>query len=245
MNTALTRKLGLIFYVALLSFGALAKARDTSLFDKIDRSSAARSSKRDLKSAADSHRRKESASQFGTGANQRKLIAPQRPTLNGGSGMDVQSQGSRPAAIDPNASGNRRYSDPAAIPQAYVQPSVMPVLPESCGFIPKLGFYGRLIPGVGMEVVNVNYGGIAFQKGFEPGDIIVEINGRPILYDFDYETALVDAAVYSYGQVSLLVRNVRYQPGCMINREFVRVYARLPMRHPHVHAQLQRIVAAR
>ncbi len=125
------------------------------------------------------------------------------------------------------------YQQPTQVVQSeplmYVQPAPL-VLPPTCNRLPKLQFSGRLIPGVGMQVIDVVFGGVAYGVGLEPGDIIVQIDGRRIANPFDYENALLNAAIYQDGHVDLVVRNVRYQPGCHINREFVQVHADLPIR---------------
>lgn len=91
----------------------------------------------------------------------------------------------------------------------YVQPRVNPhVQPAS----PRLGFYGQMQYGWGMQVVSVTPGSLAGRNGLESGDVIVEINGRSIRCDADYHGALSDAA-YQGGHVRLLVDNVRARNG--------------------------------
>lgn len=115
-----------------------------------------------------------------------------------------------------------------ARPQALITPRVSPILPLPPAFIPKLGFSGRIIDGYGMEVTFVRYGSVAQAIGLEAGDVIVKIDGQPVHCVTDYETALQNAATHGGGQVDLVVRNVRYRPGCSINPKFVQLHANLP-----------------
>ncbi len=125
------------------------------------------------------------------------------------------------------AQGNA--AQPQAIQQEYYVPPVE-VVPPTCDYLPKLEFDGREIHGVGMQVVQVKRGGVAEQIGLEAGDIIVRIDGRRISCVNDYKNALARAAMYGNGHVDLVVRNIRYRPGCTVNREFVSLHADLPQR---------------
>lgn len=97
---------------------------------------------------------------------------------------------------------------PGGYPQRvapYVQP---PVVPHT----PRLGFYGQMHYGWGMMVVSVTPGSLASRNGLESGDVILEINGRPVQSDHDYRQALREA-VFQGGYVQLLVDNVRARQG--------------------------------
>ncbi|MEM7456508.1 MAG: PDZ domain-containing protein [Planctomycetota bacterium] len=110
---------------------------------------------------------------------------------------------------------------PPVVGPPLVGPQVVPALPATCAFIAKLQITGRIIPGVGMQVVTVQYGGAAFNIGLEPGDIIVQMDGRRIMSRYDYDMAMYNAAVFGGGDVDLVIRNVRYRPGCTINPMYV------------------------
>lgn len=106
--------------------------------------------------------------------------------------------------------------------QVRVAPTVSPMP----GSTPRLGFMGQMIYGYGMRVMGTNYGSPANLAGLERGDIIFSINGRRILCQYDYDSALQDAAMYRGGFVSLTVRNVRYDMG-LSYQEFVNVSTRV------------------
>ena len=57
--------------------------------------------------------------------------------------------------------------------------------------------------------------------------MVFSINGRRILSQFDYDQALIDAAMYRGGLVSLTVRNIRFDYGQSF-QEFVNVSTVLP-----------------
>lgn len=247
MKTKLTHKLTALAFITFLQFSGYALAQDESPFDTIERGSSEAARTLANPAAETAPRlspRMQMAPRVAPEAMiqnpQSRMVVPDTTVLPGTEGTELRTE---PQAIvtdpyanpyaNPYADRNIEgaYVEPVIGAEAYVAPRVMPELPSTCGFLPKLGFHGRLIPGVGMQVVSVNFGGVAHREGLETGDIIVEINGRRIMHEFDYERALVDAAVYSYGQVSLLVRNIRFQPGCHLNPAFVRVYSQLPMRH--------------
>ena len=153
------------------------------------------------------------------------------PNFDPSTGSAPQPYLAQPVPNNPSISP--AYQQPTQVVQSeplmYVQPAPL-VLPPTCNRLPKLQFSGRLIPGVGMQVIDVVFGGVAYGVGLEPGDVIVQIDGRRIANPFDYENALLNAAIYQDGHVDLVVRNVRYQPGCRINQEFVQVHADLPSR---------------
>ena len=94
----------------------------------------------------------------------------------------------------------------------------------------------------GMQVVSVNYGGVAQRIGLESGDIITSINGQQIHCEQSYRQALAQAAVYGGGNVTLQVRNVRWTPGCLHTQKFVTIGTQLPRR---VIAAVPAVVAAR
>lgn len=249
MKTKLIHKLTALAFVTFLQFSGYALAQEDSLFDTVDQGNA--DATRTLANpAADTAPRMSPRMQMAPRVAPRAVIqnpqatmvVPDAAVVPGTGGAELRTA---PQAIvtDPYAGESYEggYAEPGV--GAYVAPRVMPVLPSTCGFMPKLGFNGRLIPGVGMQILSVNYGGVAHREGLETGDIIVEINGRRMMYEFDYERALVDAAVYNYGQISVLVRNIRYRPGCYLNPAFVRIDSQLPVRHVHAHPY--GVVAAR
>lgn len=112
------------------------------------------------------------------------------------------------------------------VPQMYVAPS----MPEdtTCQFITRLQFSGRMTPGFGMEVVHTDHGGVAKSIGLESGDVIVQINGRPIRTEADYRNALLNAARFNDGHLDLVVHNVRWYPGSTFHRQYVSLHADLP-----------------
>ncbi|MEM7456509.1 MAG: PDZ domain-containing protein [Planctomycetota bacterium] len=110
---------------------------------------------------------------------------------------------------------------PVQAVQPLVAPQVVPALPSTCAYIPKLQLTGRILPGVGMQVLSVDYGGVACRAGLEYGDIIVEMGGRRIVTQFDYDIALYNAAVFGGGHLDIIVKNVRYRPGCSLNPMYV------------------------
>ncbi len=129
----------------------------------------------------------------------------------------------------PGQQGPGFQTQPRAVPavQRFVAPPAL-VLPPTCGFQPQLEFSGRMIPGVGMQVLSTKFNGVAMRTGLEPGDIIVEINNRRITNDAAYAESLFNAAVYGGGHVDLVVKNIRYRPGCTLNPEYVTRHADLP-----------------
>jgi hypothetical protein len=110
-------------------------------------------------------------------------------------------------------------------PQAYVLPGG-----EATPDVPKLGFSGQIIPGLGMRIVYVVPGGLAHSLGMESGDVIRKINGRLINSKFDYDDALIDAVMYHGGHADLWVRNVRYGWTCGAPK-YVMVHVDLPTCH--------------
>ena len=117
----------------------------------------------------------------------------------------------------------------SVVPVPAVVPSPAYVVPETCAFLPKLEFNGAMTY-QGMKVVSVNYGGVAQRIGLESGDIITSINGQQIHCEQSYKQALVQAAVYGGGNVTLQVRNVRWTPGCLHTQKFVTIGTQLPRR---------------
>lgn len=107
-------------------------------------------------------------------------------------------------------------------PKVRVAPVVGSPMP---GGTPRLGFMGQMIHGYGMRVLGTNYGSPAQMAGLERGDIIFSINGRRILSQYDYSSALQQAVMFQGGFVSMSVRNVRYDMG-LSYQEFVTVSAR-------------------
>jgi len=124
------------------------------------------------------------------------------------------------------APGQVQVAPEFAPPAAYIAPEVFE--PPTCNFIPKLQFDGRELHGVGMQVVHTDHGGVAERVGLEAGDIIVQIDGQPIHCATDYTSALDRAARYNGGHVDLLVRNVRWVPGCNLHKKYVSLHADLP-----------------
>ena len=126
---------------------------------------------------------------------------------------------------------------PAVVVQPPVQPvpapTVVPnptyVVPTTCAFLPKLQFNGTMTH-LGLQVISVDYGGVAERIGLEPGDIIAAINGQPILCDQSYKQVLTQAAVYGGGNITLKVRNVRWTPGCLHTQKYVTIATQLPRR---------------
>ena len=126
---------------------------------------------------------------------------------------------------------------PAVVVQPPVQPvpapTVVPnptyVVPTTCAFLPKLQFNGTMTH-LGLQVISVDYGGVAERIGLEPGDIIASINGQSIHCDQSYKQALTQAAVYGGGNVTLKVRNVRWTPGCLHTQKYLTLAAQLPRR---------------
>ena len=129
----------------------------------------------------------------------------------------------------------------SVVPAPVVIPSPIYVVPETCAFLPKLEFNGAMTHR-GMQVVSVNYGGVAQRIGLESGDIITSINGQQIHCEQSYRQALAQAAVYGGGNVTLQVRNVRWTPGCLHTQKFVTIGTQLPRR---VIAAVPAVVAAR
>jgi len=129
----------------------------------------------------------------------------------------------------------------SVVPAPVVVPSPTCVVPATCAFLPKLEFNGAMTHR-GMQVVSVNYGGVAQRIGLESGDIITSINGQQIHCEQSYRQALAQAAVYGGGNVTLQVRNVRWTPGCLHTQKFVTIGTQLPRR---VVAAVPAVVAAR
>lgn len=76
---------------------------------------------------------------------------------------------------------------------------------------PRLGFWGTWIPGQGVVVKRVFPGSFAAKYGIEPGDMIVEVNGRRVTSQASYYQALSQSRYTRIANV--LVKNVRYYPG--------------------------------
>ena len=93
------------------------------------------------------------------------------------------------------------------------QVRVAPMVAPPSVSTPRLGFMGQMIYGYGMRVLSTSYGTPAQMIGLERGDTIFWINGRRILCQFDYDTAMREAAMYRGGLVNLTVRNVRFDMG--------------------------------
>jgi S1-C subfamily serine protease len=107
--------------------------------------------------------------------------------------------------------------DTRVMPETQVVPPQPPA--------PKLGFMGQMVYGLGMKVLNVNYGSPAQRAGLEYGDVIISANGINIRNHQDLSRVLSEAAQYRNGSVSLFVKNVRgnaYQ-----GNEYVTVHAQL------------------
>ena len=68
----------------------------------------------------------------------------------------------------------------------------------------RLGFRGVDV-GWGVEIVSLDYGGAAVQLGLEPGDVIVELNGRRVMSINDYHAIMARSG----GFVQLVVRDHR------------------------------------
>lgn len=68
----------------------------------------------------------------------------------------------------------------------------------------RLGFRGVDV-GWGVEIVSLDYGGTAAQLGLEPGDVIVELNGRRVMNINDYHAIMARSG----GFVQLVVRDHR------------------------------------
>lgn len=135
---------------------------------------------------------------------------------------------------------NGQWVDDADVAPALPAPRFQiapPIIePETCQFIPRLQFDGRMIPHVGMQVVHTDHGGVAEKLGLEAGDIIVRIDGRRIDGVNDYKTALHNAAYHNHGHLDLLVRNVRWRPGSTYHQKYVHLHADLPRVCPVVPA---------
>ena len=131
-------------------------------------------------------------------------------------------------AVQPFVAPGGMPPQQAVQPLVGVAPQVVPALPPTCAYIPKLQLTGRILPGVGMQVLSVDFGGVACRAGLEYGDIIVEMGGRRIATQFDYDMALYNAAVFGGGRLDIIVKNIRYRPGCSLNPMYV-----------HRHIQLQ------
>lgn len=247
MKIKLSRSFTALAFVTLLQFSGYAFAQNESVFDVVERANGEPA--RSLANPA-----AETAPRLTPRMPMVPRVSPetviQNPQITvvpdmGGPVINGSELRTAPQAIvaDPYAREVDGFVEGVVGAEACVDPHVMPVLPTTCEFSPKLGFHGRLIAGVGMQIVSVNYGGVAHREGLETGDIIVEINGRRIVQEYDYERALVDAAVYGHGHVNLLVKNVRYRPGCSVNPPLVQVNSQLPLRHVHTHPY--GVVAAR
>jgi hypothetical protein len=74
--------------------------------------------------------------------------------------------------------------------------------------LPKFGFSSSTIPGFGLRIESVRPGGRAFRMGFEPGDVILSLNGYRLTYGGSWNDAL-SRALYDGGLVRLRVRDVR------------------------------------
>jgi len=133
---------------------------------------------------------------------------------------------------------------PQVVPAPIVVPTPSFVPPATCAFLPKLEFDGRIVS-QGMQVVSVNYDGLAHRLGLEAGDVITSINGQYIHCERDYAAALFRAAVYGGGNVTLQVRNVRWTPGCLNTQRFVTMVAQLPKRAIVAVAPVPAVIAAR
>lgn len=68
----------------------------------------------------------------------------------------------------------------------------------------RLGFRGIDV-GWGVEIVSLDYGGTAAQIGLEPGDVIVQLNGRRVMSINDYHAIMARSG----GFVQLVVRDHR------------------------------------
>jgi len=79
---------------------------------------------------------------------------------------------------------------------------------------PRLGFWGHWLPGQGVLVKRVYPGSFAAKYGIEPGDMIVEVNGRRVTSQAGYYKALIQSRFTRVANV--LVKNVRYYPGSSV-----------------------------
>ncbi len=75
---------------------------------------------------------------------------------------------------------------------------------------PRLGIHGQMLYGRGMKILSVNYDSGLRQVGAEYGDIIEEINGRPIRTLADYRSALLESVMYRGFLASIKIHNVRF-----------------------------------
>jgi S1-C subfamily serine protease len=74
--------------------------------------------------------------------------------------------------------------------------------------LPELGLSYSLIPGYGYQVDYTWYPSVGQRIGFEPGDVILSINGRRLSYAGAHRAAL-QQAYWNGGWFSFAVRDVR------------------------------------
>jgi len=121
----------------------------------------------------------------------------------------------------------------AAASAAASEPKALLIAPGEPYGLPKFGFSGANIHGVGERVVYVRYGGRAARLGLEPGDIILSLNGFPLTYRGSWNDALSHAVYEDGGVVRLRIHDVR--TGRVIRREtFVGGYGDGPVAHYNV-----------